>query len=59
MIDLPPLVNLVAYCAQLLCVVAAGAAAEALLGLERPAVRYAFWRGMLLLCLALPWLQGR
>lgn len=43
-----------AYSVQVLLVVAAATAAQALCGLSHPALRLAWWRGVALLCLALP-----
>ena len=51
--------NAVAYAAQVLGIVAAGGLATAMLRIDGPAARYVFWRVLLVLCLALPWLQGR
>jgi TonB family protein len=57
--DTPLLANLVAYSAQVTVVVAVGAALAALVRVDAPGVRYAYWRALLALCLVLPWLQVR
>lgn len=49
--------NLIAYSTQVACVVAAAAALPAILRMHVADVRYAYWRVMVLLCLALPWIQ--
>jgi beta-lactamase regulating signal transducer with metallopeptidase domain len=51
--------NLVAYSAQVALVAAGGTLLLMLLRVHAPAVRYAYWRALLALCLALPWIQGR
>jgi TonB family protein len=51
--------NVLSYCAQIACVTAAAATLPALLRLRAPGVRYAYWRAVVLLCLILPWMQGR
>jgi TonB family protein len=56
------LANLAAYSAQLACLALAGGAAALLLNVNSAGaagVRYAYWRALLVLCLALPLLQGR
>jgi TonB family protein len=53
------LVNLVAYSAQVTLVVAVGAALAALVRVDAAGVRYVYWRALLAICLALPWLQVR
>jgi TonB family protein len=53
------LVNVLAYAAQVACIALIGSALPALLRLDVPAVRYTYWRAVVALCLALPWLQGR
>ena len=50
--------NLAAHAAQVTCVAAAGSILPLLLRLD-PRVRYHYWRLLLAVCLALPWLQGR
>ena len=59
MIYIASVANLVLYSAQIACIVAIGACLPALLRLHAPAVRYAYWRALALLCLALPWIQPR
>jgi TonB family protein len=51
--------DLVAYSAQVACVVAIGAALAALIRIDAAGVRYIYWRALLALCLVLPWLQVR
>ncbi|HEX6973359.1 MAG TPA: TonB family protein [Vicinamibacterales bacterium] len=51
--------NLLAYCAQVACIAAAGCALPALLRLDMPSVRFLYWRALVLLCLALPVIQPR
>ena len=51
--------NLLSYCAQILCIVALGAWLPAVLRLDAAEVRYAYWRGLGVLCLAIPWIQAR
>jgi protein TonB len=53
------LLDLVAYSAQVTCVVAVGAALAALIPVDVAGVRYLYWRMLLALCLVLPWLQVR
>jgi protein TonB len=53
------LLDLVAYSAQVICVVAVGAALAALVRVDAAGVRYVYWRALLALCLVLPWLQVR
>jgi TonB family protein len=53
------LANLLAWSAQVLLIVALGSLLPLLLRVEAPGVRHAYYRVLLLLCLALPWLQGR
>jgi TonB family protein len=57
--DLTALPNLAAYSIQVLCVAALGTLAALLFRVDAAGVRYAYWRAVLVLCLALPWLQGR
>jgi protein TonB len=59
MIDAASFANLISYSAQIACIVAIGALLPTVLRLDAPAVRYNYWRGLALLCLALPWLQER
>jgi len=51
--------DLVTYAAQVACVVAAGSVLPLLIHVDVASVRYAYWRMLLALCLALPWLQTR
>lgn len=57
--DAASLSNLLAYSAQLALVVAVGCALPALLRLDAAPVRFGYWRTLVLLCLALPWIQAR
>lgn len=59
MIEPAALSNLVSHTAQVLVIVAVGGAAHTLLRLRAPSVSYGYWRAILALCLALPWIQGR
>lgn len=51
--------NLAAWSAQAFVLVAVGGLASTLLRGARPSTRLLLWRGVVLLCLALPWLQTR
>ena len=51
--------DLIAWSAQVACVVAIGGLLPMLLRLDAPGVRYMFFRALLVICLALPWLQAR
>jgi TonB family protein len=53
------LTNILAYSAQVACVAAVGTLMAVLVRVDAPAVRYAYWRGLVALCLVLPWVQGR
>jgi TonB family protein len=55
--DMTLLGNLLAYSAQVGLVVAIGAGLAALVRVDAAGVRYVYWRGLLALCLVLPWLQ--
>ena len=59
MTELPLLINVAAYSAQVLCIVALGGLLSAVLRINTPAVRHAYWRALVVVCIALPWLQGR
>ena len=59
MTELSLLWNLAAYSAQVLCLVAGTGLVLALLRVESASVRHATWRVLLLVCVLLPWLQGR
>ncbi|HVL68714.1 MAG TPA: M56 family metallopeptidase [Vicinamibacterales bacterium] len=56
--DHPFAANLAAYTAQVLIVAAAATAAHAALRLHAPSLSYIYWRVVLGLCLALPWVQS-
>jgi TonB family protein len=51
--------NLAAFSAQVACVAALGGALSTLVRITPAAARYQYWRSLLVLCLGLPWLQGR
>ena len=51
--------NFLSYSAQILFVVALGALLPGALRMDAAGVHYAYWRGLAVLCLALPWLQSR
>lgn len=57
--DTAPLLNLLAYSAQVACIVAIGCALPALFRLDAPGLRFVYWRALVLLCLALPWIQAK
>jgi len=57
--DTLTLSNIVAYTAQITCVVALGSVVAWLLRMDVAVVRYAYWRVLLALCLLLPLMQGR
>ena len=57
--DTSLLSDVVAYSAQVACVVAIGGALAAIVRIDAAGVRYFYWRALLALCLALPWLQVR
>ena len=59
MMDTSLLSDVVAYSAQVACVVAIGGALTAIVRIDAAGVRYFYWRALLALCLALPWLQVR
>jgi hypothetical protein len=58
MIDERTLANLLAYSAQVACIVALGTVAYYLLRIDVPRLRHAYWRSLLALCLLLPLLQA-
>ena len=58
MIDDRTLANLLAYSAQVACIVALGTVAYYLLRIDLPRLRHAYWRSLLALCLLLPLLQA-
>ena len=51
--------DLVAYSAQVACLIALGGCLPGLLRVDAASVRYSYYRALLAVCLALPWLQGR
>jgi TonB family protein len=51
--------DLLVWSAQVACIVAIGGLLPVLLRLDVPGVRYTFFRALLVICLALPWLQAR
>ena len=57
--DAPLLADLMAYSAQIACLAVLGGLLPALLRLDAAGIRYGYFRTLLALCLALPWLQGR
>ena len=54
-----PLGNLIAWSVQVALIVGVGLAALWLVRLEAPAVRYVLLRALLVICLALPFVQPR
>ncbi len=59
MIDALTLANAGSWLAQVACIVVLASTLPRLLRLRAPDASYAYWRTVLVLCLALPWLQGR
>jgi TonB family protein len=57
--DATLLSDVLAFSAQVACVVAVGSLLPLLVRIDAAGVRYAYWRVLLALCLALPWLQSR
>ena len=57
MISDAALQNVVVYSAQLAVIIALASVLPRLLRLDNPGVRYAYWRAVALLCLALPAVQ--
>ena len=53
------LTDLIAWSAQAACLAAVGGLLPGLLRIDAPGVRYAYFRALLAVCLALPWLQSR
>jgi TonB family protein len=51
--------DVVAFSAQIICVIAIAEVLALLVRINAPAVRYQYWRALLLFCLVLPWLQRR
>lgn len=59
MTDPTHLANLAAYSVQVACIVVAAAILAWLVRIDVAAIRYQYWRALLVLCLVLPWIQGR
>ena len=59
MMDTSLLSDVVVYSVQVACVVAIGGALASIVRIDAADVRYFYWRALLALCLALPWLQVR
>ena len=59
MIETNLLMDVVAYSAQVTCVIAIGAMLGTIVRVDAAGVRYVYWRALLALCLVLPWLQVR
>jgi TonB family protein len=57
--DAQLLSNLAAFWAQTACIIALAWLVSMVVRLDAAAVRYAWWRGVLALCVVLPWVQGR
>jgi protein TonB len=57
MIAASALINLAIYSAQIAIVTAVASTLPSLLRLDNPGARYAYWRAIGLLCIALPWIQ--
>ena len=57
--DTALLLNLLAFSAQVACIVAVGCALPALLRLDAPGVRFVYWRALVVFCLTLPWIQAK
>jgi protein TonB len=51
--------DVVALSVQITCVVAIAALVSLVVRIDAAAVRYQYWRAVLVLCLLLPWIQGR
>jgi TonB family protein len=47
-----------AFSAQVACVIAIAGVIASIVRIDAASVRYQYWRAVLLLCVALPWLQG-
>src|SRR5215470_4359985 len=52
-------VDVVAFSAQLACVIALAGLLSLIVRIDRAGFRYQYWRAVLLVCVFLPWLQGR
>jgi TonB family protein len=48
-----------AFSAQIACVIVIAGVVASLIRIDAASVRYQYWRAVLLLCMALPWLQPR
>ena len=59
MIDAATLSNAGSWFLQIACIVAIASLLPRMLRLYAPDASYAYWRALLVFCLALPWLQGR
>jgi protein TonB len=59
MMDAARFSDLLAYSAQVACIAAVGGLLSALVRIDASGVRYAYFRALLALCLALPWIQTR
>ena len=59
MMDTSLLSDVIVYSVQAACVVTIGGALAAVVRIDAADVRYFYWRALLALCLALPWLQAR
>ena len=57
--DTSLLSDVVVYSVQVACVVAIGGALASIVRIDAADVRYFYWRALLALCLALPWIQVR
>jgi len=51
--------DVLAFSAQIACVIATAGVIAWLVRIDAASVRYQYWRAILLLCVALPWLQPR
>ncbi|HEU4695042.1 MAG TPA: M56 family metallopeptidase [Vicinamibacterales bacterium] len=51
--------DLVVWSAQVACIAIVGNLLPTLLRLDAPSIRYAYFRALLVICLLLPWVQGR
>jgi TonB family protein len=51
--------DLFALSAQLACVIAVAGLLSLAVRIDRAGLRYQYWRGVLLFCVLIPWLQGR
>jgi periplasmic protein TonB len=52
-------VDVLAFSAQIACVIAIAGVIASIVRIDAASVRYQYWRAVLLLCVALPWLQPR